>query len=116
MLIRNQAHSVLSSQPTLPDILYCVAGGTPNECGYLLDLEPEVFERAMNNNYYSSLYPTQAVLKLWTDDDKDAAVPSVPKLRKIVYVNSSASLVPAPGYLAYSGTCCSFSSYKIDTD
>ncbi|KAI4682725.1 uncharacterized protein J4E84_007189 [Alternaria hordeiaustralica] len=42
-------------------------------------------------------------MKLWTQDDEDAAVPSSPKLRKIVFVNSSASLVPAPGYLAYSG-------------
>ncbi|KAI4619196.1 uncharacterized protein J4E87_007784 [Alternaria ethzedia] len=41
-------------------------------------------------------------MKLWTQDDEDAAVPSSPKLRKIVFVNSSASLVPAPGYLAYS--------------
>lgn len=57
----------------------------------------------MNNNYYSSLYPAQAALKLWTQDDKDASMPSRPKLRKIVFVNSSASLVPAPGYLAYTG-------------
>jgi 3-dehydrosphinganine reductase len=83
--------------------VYCVAGGTPSECGFLIDLQPEVFERCMNNNYYSSLYPAQAALKLWTQDDEDAAVPPSPKLRKLVFVNSSASLVPAPGYMAYSG-------------
>ena len=101
---KKQAHSVIGSQPQLPDVLYCVAGGTPNECGYLIDLEPEVFERVMNNNYYSSLYPAQATLKMWTEDDKNAQVPPSPKRRQIIFVNSVASLAPIPGYLAYSGS------------
>ncbi|RYP51215.1 hypothetical protein DL768_003421 [Monosporascus sp. mg162] len=102
MGIASNAYSLLDSQPVIPDILYCVAGGTPTELGFLLDLEPEVFERCMNNNYYSSVYPAQAVLKGWTKDDENAETPSRPKIRKILFVNSSASLVPAPGYLAYS--------------
>ena len=87
----------------MPDVFYCVAGGTPKECGFLIDLEPDVFERCMNNNYYSSLYPAQAVLKLWVKDDKTASVPPVPKVRRILFVNSSAALIPVPGYVAYSG-------------
>lgn len=55
----------------------------------------------MNNNYYSSLYTAQAALRLWTQDDADSTAPARPKLQKIVYVNSFASLVPVPGYLAY---------------
>lgn len=58
----------------------------------------------MNNNYYSSLYPARAVLTSWIEDDKAAKeTPAKPTLRKIVFVNSTASLVPLPGYLAYSG-------------
>lgn len=96
------ARTAITTQPRLPDILYCVAGGTPNELGYLIDLEPETFERCMTNNYYSSLFPAQTVLKLWTQDDEDAKASTMPRLRKIIFVNSSASLVPVPGYLAYS--------------
>ncbi|RYP80596.1 hypothetical protein DL770_006144 [Monosporascus sp. CRB-9-2] len=100
--LRGKAHSLLDSRPEMPDILYCVAGGSSTELWFLLDLEPQVFERCMNNNYYSSLYPAQAVLKRWTKDDENAETPPSPRLRKILFVNSSASLVPVPGYLAYS--------------
>ncbi|KAF2445300.1 short chain dehydrogenase [Karstenula rhodostoma CBS 690.94] len=96
------AHSTLAAQRELPDTLYCVAGGTANELGYLMDLEPDQIERCMNNNYYSSLYPAQAVLRAWVQDDKSAGVPKSPKARSIVFVNSTASLTPIPGYLAYS--------------
>ncbi|KAI6093203.1 hypothetical protein F4821DRAFT_253181 [Hypoxylon rubiginosum] len=94
----------IASSPQLPDVLCCVAGGTPAECGFLVDLEPEIFKRCMTNNYYSSLYPAQAVLKRWIQDDANAEIPPSPKLRKIIFVNSSVSLVLAPGYLAYSST------------
>ena len=57
----------------------------------------------MNNNYYSSLYPSQAILQSWIQDDEDAPVPKTPRLRQIILVNSSASLCPIPGYLAYNG-------------
>ena len=57
----------------------------------------------MNNNYYTSLYPAQAVLRLWVEDDKTAASPSTPKVRRMIFVNSSAALIPVPGYVAYSG-------------
>jgi 3-dehydrosphinganine reductase len=88
-----------------------VAGGTPNECGFLIDLKPEVFERCMNYNYYTSVYPAQAMLKMWTQDDKDAKVPPSPRHRQIIFVNSSAALVPVPGYVAYSGTSFSSKTY-----
>lgn len=87
----------------MPDILYCVVDGTSLECGFLIDLEPEVFEWCMSNNFYSSLYPAQAVLRMWSRDDVDAELPPAPKPKKIVVFNSSAALIPAPGYVAYSG-------------
>ncbi|KAH8648722.1 short chain dehydrogenase [Tricladium varicosporioides] len=102
MAIHKTAYTILNSQPRSADILYCVAGGTPNECGFLVDLEPEVMERCMNNNYYSSVYPAQAMMNIWIGEDKESPVPPVPKLRRIIFVNSSATLAPIPGYLAYS--------------
>ncbi|RYO76146.1 hypothetical protein DL766_003881 [Monosporascus sp. MC13-8B] len=77
----------------MPDILCCVAGGTSTELGFLLDLEPQVFERCMNNNYYSSVYPAQTVLKRWAKDDENAETPPSPRLRKILFLNSSPSLI-----------------------
>ncbi|KAF2638708.1 hypothetical protein P280DRAFT_471272 [Massarina eburnea CBS 473.64] len=101
------AQDVLLSQKKLPDVLYCVAGGTAYELGFLIDMEPEQLERCMNNNYYSSLYPARSILKAWIEDDRTSTeTPSKPKLRKIVFVNSSASLVPTPGYVAYSAGKC----------
>lgn len=81
-----------------------MAGGTPYDLGFLVDLEPDVFERCMNNNYYSSLYPAQTVLRQWIEDDEKTPIPPKPRVRKMIFVNSTASLVPTPGYLAYSGT------------
>ncbi|KAL7629712.1 hypothetical protein AAE478_001235 [Parahypoxylon ruwenzoriense] len=94
----------MGNAANMPDILYCVAGGTPSECGFLVDLKPEIFERCMVNNFYSSVYPAQAVLKRWVEDDdaNDAEIRPRPRTRKIIFVNSSASLIPTPGYLAYS--------------
>lgn len=100
------ARIALESQPQVPDSLFCFAGGTSTELGFLVDLEPEVLERCMNKNYYSSLYPSQVVLQRWIKDDENTDdIPKTPKQRKIVFVNSSASLVPVPGYLAYNGEC-----------
>ncbi|KAF1960408.1 hypothetical protein CC80DRAFT_532852 [Byssothecium circinans] len=83
--------------------LYCVAGGTAHELGFLVDVEPEQFGRCMNNNYYASLYPARTILKAWiVDDQASKEMPPKPKLRKIVFVKSSASLVPTAGYVAYS--------------
>ncbi|KAJ4305133.1 hypothetical protein N0V90_000663 [Kalmusia sp. IMI 367209] len=96
-----EVQKALTSQPLLPDVLYCMAGGTAYELGYMIDLEAEQFERCMNNNYYSSLYPARHVLSSWVEDDKKAAVPKTPKQRSIVFCNSSASFMPIPGYIAY---------------
>ncbi|KAF2676605.1 acetyl-CoA synthetase-like protein [Lentithecium fluviatile CBS 122367] len=82
-------HSTLIAQPRLPDTLYCVAGGTANELGYMIDVEPSAFERCMNNNFYSSLYPAQTILKAWVEDDKTTPKPPIPRDRRIIFVNSA---------------------------
>lgn len=104
MGVATSARTLITSQPVIPDILYCVAGGVPDDCGYFLDLEPQAFERCMASNYYSCLYPAQAVLKWWTEDDAKSGTPLIPRRRKIVFMNSTATLVPLPGYIAYTGT------------
>jgi 3-dehydrosphinganine reductase len=80
----------------------------------MIDVGPETFVRCMNNNFYSSLIPAQSILKAWVEDDKSKKnVPSAPHDRRIVFVNSSASLVPIPGYTAYNSK---FTVHKEHSD
>ncbi|KAK4161333.1 hypothetical protein QBC43DRAFT_291990 [Cladorrhinum sp. PSN259] len=53
--------ALASFLPTLPDTLILVAGGTPDDLGFLAssDLTRSNFESSMKNNYYSSLYPSR---------------------------------------------------------
>ncbi|KAF2651118.1 putative short chain dehydrogenase/ reductase [Lophiostoma macrostomum CBS 122681] len=120
MSCADTVHTLLSAQPTLPDTLYCVAGGASTELGFIVDLDPEAFERSMRKNYYSSLWPARWVLKEWVEDDKrkremgmgmwkdgmeeEGGKGKEGKERKIVLVNSTASLVPAPGYGSYTAS------------
>ncbi|KAJ5675617.1 hypothetical protein N7462_008514 [Penicillium macrosclerotiorum] len=98
------------AQPRLPDILYCVAGGTTNELGFLVDLSPDTISRCMTNNYLTSAYPAQAILKLWTEDDKSFQPPSGrksrPKTRQLVFVSSAAAFIALPGYTVYTPAKC----------
>ncbi|KAF4997925.1 hypothetical protein FGRMN_3516 [Fusarium graminum] len=102
--------SAFTSQPRLPDILYCVAGGTTNELGFLVDLDPEDVQRCMANNYLTSAYPAQAMLKLWIEDDKRSKSSTNrrygPRRRQLVFVSSAAALVAFPGYIAYTPAKC----------
>ncbi|RYP00928.1 hypothetical protein DL764_006351 [Monosporascus ibericus] len=59
---------------------------TSTELGFLLGLEPQLFERCINKTYYSSVCPAQAVLKQWTKGDENAETPPSPRLRKILSV------------------------------
>lgn len=86
-------------------MLYCVAGGTANELGFLADISPDKVSRCMNNNYLTSAFPVQAALKLWIADDRNfQEVPGLkqsPKTRSIVFVSSAAAFIGLPGYTAY---------------
>ncbi|KIL92307.1 short chain dehydrogenase reductase family [Fusarium avenaceum] len=106
----SKIQSAFTAQPRLPDILYCVAGGTTNELGFLVDIEPADVQRCMTNNYLTSAYPAQAMLKLWIEDDKRSKPVTRQKnssrRRQLVFVSSAAALVAFPGYVAYTPAKC----------
>ncbi|KAG5665010.1 hypothetical protein KAF25_008744 [Fusarium avenaceum] len=106
----SKIQSAFAAQHRLPDILYCVAGGTTNELGFLVDLEPADVQRCMTNNYLTSAYPAQAMLKLWIEDDKSSKPVTRQKnssrRRQLIFVSSAAALVAFPGYVAYTPAKC----------
>lgn len=56
----------------------------------------------MRNNYFTAACAAQSMLKIWTEDDKNAEVLS-PRLRQIAFINSAAAFLGLPGYAAYTG-------------
>ena len=105
---REQLDAVFRSQARLPDVLYCVAGGTSGEIGFFTDIDVGKLESCMRNNYFTAAYAAQSILKIWTEDDKKAE-PSGPRLRQIVFINSAAAFLGMPGYAAYT---CKFGRNK----
>ena len=101
--LREQLNTVFRSQARLPDVLYCVAGGTSTELGFITDIDAGDLESCMRNNYFTAAYPAQSILKMWTEDDTQTAQTSSAKLRQIVFINSAAAFLGMPGYVAY--TC-----------
>ena len=101
--LREQLDGVFRSQARLPDVLYCVAGGTSTELGFITDIDVGDLESCMRNNYFTAAYAAQSILKMWTEDDAQTAQTSSPKLRQIVFINSAAAFLGMPGYVAY--TC-----------
>ena len=101
--LREQLDTVFRSQARLPDVLYCVAGGTSTELGFITEIDAGDLESCMRNNYFTAAYPAQSILKMWTEDDTQTAQTSSPKLRQIVFINSAAAFLGMPGYVAY--TC-----------
>ena len=93
---------VFRSQARIPDVLYCVAGGTSTEIGFITDIDSRKLESCMRNNYFTAAYAAQSMIKIWTEDDKKAEV-SCPRLRQIAFINSAAAFLGLPGYAAY--TC-----------
>ncbi|KAL9119243.1 MAG: hypothetical protein Q9187_004203 [Circinaria calcarea] len=98
----SQLDTIFRSQARLPDILYCVAGGTSTEIGFIKDIDAADLESCMRKNYFTAAYSAQSILKIWTEDDQKTTTPSS-RLRQIVFINSAAAFVGIPGYVAY--TC-----------
>lgn len=93
---------VFMSQERLPDMLFCVAGGSMSLYGLLADIPAEDLETCMKNNYFTSAYAAQSVLKMWVEDDKNVKTSrSVSRPRQIVFINSAAAFLGVPGYVAY---------------
>ncbi|RYP06860.1 hypothetical protein DL764_002908 [Monosporascus ibericus] len=96
-----EVDSVFRAQPRLPDMLFCCAGGTPGQVGFINDLTPVQLETCMQNNYLTAAFSAQMMLKIWTEDDKTAKG-TTPLTRHIVFINSVAAFCTVPGMGAYS--------------
>lgn len=106
-----QTEEVFRSLDQLPDTLYCVAGGAIVENGFLVDIGPGDLESCMRNNYFTSAFAAQAMLKLWFEDDSKVqgsrsanTATRTQRRRRIVFVSSVAAFVGLPGYAAYTRT------------
>lgn len=91
-----QITQALEEYSRVPDILFCVAGGTsPAQIGFLADLSPEGITSCLEINYYSSVFITQRCMQLWIKH------PKPDRTRHIVFISSAAAFVGVPGYIAY---------------
>lgn len=97
----SEVDSAFRAQPRLPDMLFCCAGGTPGQVGFINDLTPAQLETCMQNNYLTAAFCAQMMLKIWTEDDKTAKG-TTPLTRNIVFINSVAAFCTVPGMGAYS--------------
>ncbi|CAF9925818.1 MAG: hypothetical protein ALECFALPRED_003225 [Alectoria fallacina] len=101
----HELDAAFRSQARIPDVLYCVAGGTSTEIGFMTDIDAGKLESCMRNNYFTAAYAAQSMLKIWTEDDKNAERLS-PRLRQIAFINSAAAFLGLPGYAAYTSSKC----------
>ncbi|RYP90777.1 hypothetical protein DL770_003110 [Monosporascus sp. CRB-9-2] len=97
----SEVDSAFRAQPRLPDMLFCCAGGTPGQVGFINDLTPAQLETCMQNNYLTAAFCAQMMLKIWTEDDKTAKG-TTPLTRHIIFINSVAAFCTVPGMGAYS--------------
>ncbi|RYP61090.1 hypothetical protein DL769_007865 [Monosporascus sp. CRB-8-3] len=115
----SEVDSAFRAQPRLPDMLFCCAGGTPGQVGFINDLTPEQLETCMQNNYLTAAFSAQMMLKIWTGDNKTAKG-TTPLTRRIVFINSVAAFCTVPGMGAYSGSSnpqnCTLSSSSSRSD
>ncbi|KAF2838261.1 putative short chain dehydrogenase/ reductase [Patellaria atrata CBS 101060] len=99
----SKVQDAFKSQDRLPDVLYCVAGGTTH--GFFTDLDARDLESCMKKNYFTAAYTAQSILRLWTEDDKAAKTTSQ-RLRQIIFITSAAAFLGVPGYAAYTASKC----------
>lgn len=96
-----QVDTMMKIQTRLPDIFYCVAGGTATLCGFMTDITAADLDTCMKNDCYTSAYMSQWVLKAWTQDDGAATEGARPKPRQIVFISSMAAFIGLSGYTSY---------------
>lgn len=83
---------------TVADILFCVAGGSTTQMGFLADISPEALISCLEINYYAAIFIAQQVMKRWVQNPASACT------RHIVFISSTAAFVSIPGYIAYTPT------------
>lgn len=97
MLISFQVKKALNEYGAVPDLIFCVAGGSnPSQIGFLADLEQRGLTSCMESNYYSAVFITQVCLRMWIQN------PQPQRTRHVIFVASAAAFVGIPGYIAYS--------------
>jgi 3-dehydrosphinganine reductase len=77
-----------------PDVLFCVAGGSTTQMGFLAEIEAKAIESCMESNYYSAVFCAQSCLKRWLLDHSSTT-------RHMVFTSSTAAFVGLPGYISY---------------
>ncbi|KAF4949056.1 hypothetical protein FGADI_9165 [Fusarium gaditjirri] len=88
--------NAMSEHNVTPDMLICSVGGTtPDQIGFLADLEPEALTACFSCNYHASLFITQWCVQRWVQDQDPS------RTRRLVYIASGAAFVALPGYTAY---------------
>lgn len=83
-------------------MLYCVAGGADPGLGLLTEISASDIENCMKNNYLTSAYAAQSILRIWREDDEKTKA-TASRVRRIVFINSAAAFLGLPGYDAYTG-------------
>jgi 3-dehydrosphinganine reductase len=92
----SQVKNALNEYGAVPDLLFCVAGGSnPSQIGFLAELGPEGLTSCLESNYYSAVFITQVCLQMWIRN------PQPERTRHVVFVASAAAFVGLPGYIAY---------------
>jgi 3-dehydrosphinganine reductase len=89
------------SQPRIPDIVYCVAGGNYNQNGFFVDLSTKDLEDCMRNNYFSAANAAKSLMDIWLAEDASSLKPSRPRHRQLIFINSAAAFLGLPGSIAY---------------
>ena len=91
-----QVKKALNEYGTVPDLVFCVAGGSsPSQIGFLAELGPKGLTSCLESNYYSAVFITQVCLQMWIQN------PQPKRTRHVIFVASSAAFVGLPGYIAY---------------
>lgn len=89
------------SQPRVPDVVYCVAGGNYNQNGFFVDLTAQDLEDCMRNNYFSAANAAKSVMDIWLAEDVSSPRPPQQRRRQLIFINSAAALLGLPGSIAY---------------
>ncbi|KAF2770098.1 NAD(P)-binding protein [Teratosphaeria nubilosa] len=97
----DKVDGAFKSQPHIPDIVYCVAGGNYRQNGFFVDLSAEDLENCMRNNYFSAAYAAKSVMDIWLSEDATSSKPAYQRHRQLIFINSAAAFLGLPGSGAY---------------
>ncbi|KAL3466939.1 putative steroid dehydrogenase [Aspergillus heterothallicus] len=91
----------ITSLPSAPAILFCVAGGTSPEIGFFADITAQHIESCMARNYLAAAYISHALLRRWLREPPPPSAQTQQQRRHIIFTASTATFLGLPGYAAY---------------